>query len=138
MSTLPQTHGQIILFDGVCNLCNGFVRFVIRRDDRNVFRFGSLQSDGAKKLLKPFGSEHLELTSIVLLDGGNISTGSDAVLKIARELRGMWSLLYAFIIVPKIIRDSVYRLVARYRYRVFGKRDSCMIPTPELRNKFIE
>lgn len=138
MNTPPLKDGQIIFFDGICNLCNGFVQFVIKRDERNVFRFGSLQSEGVQNLLKRFGSEYHDLTSIVLLDGQNIATESDAVLKIARELRGMWSLLYAFIIVPKIVRDSVYRIVARYRYRFFGKRDSCMIPTPELMDKFIE
>ena len=138
MNTPPLKDGQIILFDGICNLCNGFVTFVIRRDKRNVFRFGSLQSEVAQKLLKRFGSENYDLTSIVLLDGQNIATESDAVLQIARELGGVWRLLYALIIVPKIVRDSVYRIVARYRYRIFGKRDSCMIPTPELMDKFIE
>lgn len=128
---------QIILFDGVCNLCNGFVQFVIARDARHVFKFGSLQSEGARNLLKQFGSEHLGLTSIVLLDDQGIAIESDAVLKIARELRGMWSLFYVFMIVPKFVRDGAYRIVARRRYRFFGKRDSCMIPAPELMDRFI-
>ena len=127
----------IILFDGVCNLCNGFVQFVIRKDHRDVFRFGSLQSERTEKILKRLGSEHFDSTSIILLDVENIATESDAVLKIARKLHGIWSLLYSLIIVPKFVRDSVYRIVSRYRYHIFGKRESCMIPTPELMDKFI-
>jgi predicted DCC family thiol-disulfide oxidoreductase YuxK len=137
----PTSHNSsshpIILFDGVCNLCNGFVQFVIKRDHRNVFRFGPLQSESARQILMPLGSEHRELTSIVLLDDEDIATESDAVLKIARKLHGLWSLLYAFIIVPRIVRDTLYRIVSRHRYRIFGKMDSCMIPTPELLDRFI-
>ena len=127
----------IILFDGVCNLCNGFVQFVIRRDHRDVFRFGSLQSERAEEILKRLGSEQFDSTSIILLDVENIATEYDAVLKIVRKLRGIWSLLYSLIIVPKFVRVSVYRIVSRYRYHIFGKRESCMIPTPELMDKFI-
>lgn len=137
----PTSHNSsshpIILFDGVCNLCNGFVQFVIKRDHRNVFRFGPLQSESARQILMPLGSEHRDLTSIVLLDDEDIATESDAVLKIARELHGLWSLLYSFIIVPRMVRDTMYRIVSRHRYRIFGKRDSCMVPSPELLDKFI-
>ena len=127
----------IVLFDGVCNLCNGFVQFVIKRDKHDVFRFGSLQSEKAQELLKPFGSLGIELTTIVLLEGNRIATESQAVLKIAGKLGRGWSLFYWFIIVPKFIRDSLYRFVSRYRYSIFGQRDSCMVPTPGLKNKFI-
>ena len=137
----PTSHNSsshpIILFDGVCNLCNGFVQFVIKRDHRNVFRFGSLQSESARQILMLLGSEHRDLTSIVLLDDEDIATESDAVLKIARKLHGLWSLHYSFVIVPRIVRDTMYRIVSRYRYRIFGKMDSCMIPTPELLDRFI-
>ena len=137
----PTSHNSsshpIILFDGVFTLCNGFVQFVIKRDHRNVFRFGSLQSESARQILMLLGSEHRDLTSIVLLDDEDIATESDAVLKIARKLHGLWSLHYSFVIVPRIVRDTMYRIVSRYRYRIFGKMDSCMIPTPELLDRFI-
>lgn len=113
------TFHSIILFDGVCNLCNGFVQFVIRRDKHDVFRFGSLQSEKAQELLKPFGSLGIDLTTIVLLEGNRIATESQAVLKISGKLTGGWSLLYWFSIVPKFIRDSLYRFVSRYRYLFF-------------------
>lgn len=127
----------IILFDGVCNLCNGFVQFVITRDKRDVFRFGSLQSSKAQELLKRVEPDSNGFTTIILLEGEKISTESDAVLRIAQGLGGAWKLFYVFIFVPKTFRDGLYRIVSRMRYRVFGKRESCMVPTPDLINKFI-
>lgn len=127
----------IILFDGICNLCNGFVQFVIKRDTRDVFRFGSLQSEKVRQILKRFGSKGVDLTTIVLLDGEKIAFESDAVLKVAKKLGGAWSLLYLFIVIPKFVRDAVYRFISRHRYQMFGRRDSCMMPTPELLDKFI-
>ncbi len=129
--------GNIILFDGICNLCNGFVQYVIRRDQRNVFRFGSLQSERARELLRPLGSPGTDLSTIVLLDGHEAVTESDAVLRIVGRLGGAWKLVSWFRIIPKPIRDGVYRLISRYRYAIFGRRDSCMVPTPELEDKFI-
>lgn len=128
---------SIILFDGVCNLCNGFVQFVIARDSKNVFTFGSLQSHEAQKLLAPFGFDSEKLSTVVLMHEGIIFTQSTAALKILRELRG-WRWAYVFIIVPPFLRDIIYNIVAKHRYTIFGKRDSCMVPTPEQRDKFID
>jgi predicted DCC family thiol-disulfide oxidoreductase YuxK len=128
----------VILFDGVCNLCNGLVQFVIARDPAARFAFASLQSNAASKLL----DRHRQTTplpdSIVLVDGDRVFTRSSAALRIARGLGFPWMLAYAGIVVPKPLRDAVYDRVARNRYRWFGKRDVCMVPTPELRGRFLD
>ena len=129
---------EVILFDGVCNLCNFFVQFVIERDKNNIFKFASLQSDYSKKLLNRFGTDNSKIDSVILYSGDRIFTESTAALKILKQLGGGWQLMYVFIILPKFMRDAVYRLIARNRYKWFGKKDSCMLPTPELKNKFIE
>lgn len=127
----------VILFDGVCNLCNGFVNFIIRKDKRNYFRFGSLQSVAAEKLLTEYEVTE-KLSTIVLIENGNVYKRSGAALRICRKLSGGWPLFYIFIIIPPFIRDGIYNIVAKYRYRWFGKKEQCMIPTPELRSKFLE
>jgi predicted DCC family thiol-disulfide oxidoreductase YuxK len=132
----------VVLFDGVCNLCTGSVLFIIRRDPRGVFRFAALQSPAAAALLKdaPVRSGPLP-DSIVLVEGdgaARVSTQSTAALRIARRLRFPWPVLYALIVIPRPIRDWVYDFIAARRYRWFGKRDSCMMPTPELRARFLE
>jgi predicted DCC family thiol-disulfide oxidoreductase YuxK len=136
MNDAPTTiRGQgIILFDGVCNLCNGAVTFIIDRDRDAYFTFAPLQSDTARELL---GEEAERLESIVLVEDGKHYTESTAALRIARRLRGPWPLLYGFIIVPRGLRDRVYRFIAANRYRWFGKTDSCRLPTPELRKRFL-
>lgn len=130
---------QIVLFDGICNFCNGTVNFVIQRDRSDAFRFASLQSETAMALLKPFKMEGLtqNLESIVLLKQGKILLRSDAILEICKEIGGLWSLLYFFKCVPSFLRDPFYALFAKYRYRLFGKKEVCMIPKPEVRNKFL-
>ena len=128
---------SIILFDGVCNLCNGFVQFVIRHDKKNKFRFGSLQSDNAKKLLEPFHFPVQELKTIVLVEDGKLFLRSRAVLRIASQLDGAWKFSAVLYIFPSFISDAVYNLVSKYRYKFFGKRDSCMVPTPDLKSRFI-
>lgn len=128
---------QIIFFDGVCNLCNSSVNFVIDRDSREIFAFATLQSQFAKEQLgQTIAPDQLE--SVVLLKKGRIYTQSDAALEIARGLGGAWSLFYGFKLVPRPIRDWVYRWVARNRYRWFGKLDSCRVPTPELKSRFLD
>ena len=129
---------MVILFDGVCNLCNGFVQFVIARDPRAQFAFASLQSKAAARLLskRPRWTESTP-DSIVLIDGGTVYRESSAVLRIARGLGFPWALAYAAMAVPPPLRDWVYRWVARHRYRWFGRREVCMIPTPELRARFL-
>jgi predicted DCC family thiol-disulfide oxidoreductase YuxK len=127
----------IILFDGVCNLCNGAVTFVIKRDPKDRFRFAALQSEIGEELIHKNGLKDKGLDSIVLIEGEKAFVKSSAALRIARKLSGFWPLLYVFIILPRFLRDSFYDLIARNRYSWYGKRESCMIPTPELRAKFI-
>jgi predicted DCC family thiol-disulfide oxidoreductase YuxK len=128
----------LILFDGVCNLCNGAVRFVIARDPSARFHFGALQSDAARRMLRERYTLPTVPDSIVLLDESGVFTRSDAALRVARELRFPWPLAYGLIVVPRPLRDWVYDIVARNRYAWFGKRDVCMVPTPELRARFLD
>lgn len=131
-------NSHIIFFDGICNLCNSFVQFVIVRDRRNVFKFCALQSAQASEILAPFATDHGNLSTVVLLHNGILYTRSTAAIRILKELDGFWRLLYVFSVVPRILRDFVYNIFARHRYRLFGKRNSCMAPTIELREKFID
>lgn len=125
----------LILFDGVCNLCSSSVQFIIRNDKAGRFRFAPLQSPTGRALLE--GQAHTR-NSVVLVEGEKVFTQSTAALRIARRLDGIWPLLYAFIVVPAPIRDGVYQFVARNRYRWFGKQDSCWVPSPELRRRFVD
>lgn len=127
---------SVIFFDGLCNLCNGAVQFTIERDKKNVFHFASLQSDYAKEKIAPFGITANNLDSFILFENGKIYQRSTAALKVAKKLNGLWPLLYGFIIVPTFIRDAVYNYVAKNRYKWFGKKESCWVPTPELKSKF--
>jgi predicted DCC family thiol-disulfide oxidoreductase YuxK len=126
----------IIFFDGICTLCNGWVRFVIHRDKNDVFSFAALQSDAAKKLLGSISVDDKN-SSIMLMENEKIYTQSTAVLRIFRYLSGFWSLLYIFIIVPPFIRNEIYRFVACNRYRWFGKKENCMIPSKSVAHKFL-
>jgi predicted DCC family thiol-disulfide oxidoreductase YuxK len=137
--TSPESHA-IILFDGVCNLCNGAVQFVIHRDKHQRFRFASLQSRTGNNYLKQFGLKTGEdhLYSIVLIKNGRLYDKSSAALEIAKHLSGAWPALVIFKVVPKILRDAVYDFIAARRYRWFGKKDQCMIPTPALKARFLE
>jgi predicted DCC family thiol-disulfide oxidoreductase YuxK len=128
----------VILFDGGCNLCNGFVTFVIARDPGGRFKFGPLQSPAAERLLGDRHSRGQWPDSIILVENGRLWTRSAAALRIARGLTFPWPLAYAFVVVPRPIRDWIYNLVARRRYRWFGKRDVCMMPTPALAARFID
>jgi predicted DCC family thiol-disulfide oxidoreductase YuxK len=130
--------GPLILFDGVCNLCNAAVQWVIERDRRGVFRFGALQSEAGRAALRGAGTAEDLPGSIVLIDGAGTHTGSDAALRIARELGFPWSLAAVARAVPRPLRDGVYSWVARNRYRWFGRRESCMVPTPELAARFVD
>jgi predicted DCC family thiol-disulfide oxidoreductase YuxK len=127
----------IILFDGVCNLCSGSVQFILKRDTKKQFRFASLQSSAGQELLKKFNLPANTFNSFVLVEEEKIYTRSTAALKIARQLKG-WSWLSVLRFVPKFIRDAVYNLIARNRYRWFGKKDECWVPTPELKSRFLE
>ncbi|WGK64769.1 thiol-disulfide oxidoreductase DCC family protein [Croceiramulus getboli] len=129
---------KIILFDGVCNLCNGAVVFIIKRDKNNVFQFAPLQSETAQKLLSGCDDNLRQEDSIILVEGDTCSSKSTAALRIARHLSGGYPLLTGFLILPKFIRDGVYDFIAKRRYRWFGKKEACMIPTPELKSKFLD
>lgn len=132
---MEQKH--IILFDGVCNFCDSIVNFIIERDKKNVFQFAPLQEKAGKALLEKYQLDTKNLDSIVLIKNKKAYTKSDAALEIAKDLSGLWKLAVVFKIVPTFLRDKVYDLVAANRYRIFGKKDSCGVPTPELRAKFL-
>lgn len=136
MSSSAETGGPIILFDGVCNLCAGCVRFVIEHDSRRQFRFASLQSPIAQRLLAAHGPQ-VPGDSMILIADGRIYRRSDAALLTARRLDAPWSLLGAFLVVPRCLRDAVYDWVGRRRYRLFGKRDVCWIPHADVSDRFL-
>jgi len=127
----------VILFDGVCNLCSNVVQFVIKHDPKKQFRFTSLQSEFGQNVMKKFGLPIDQLNSFILLDNNKIYTRSTAVLRITKKLNKGWSLLYGFIIVPPFIRNAVYDYIARNRYKWYGKKEECWIPTPELQKLFL-
>jgi predicted DCC family thiol-disulfide oxidoreductase YuxK len=127
----------IILFDGVCNFCNGIVNFIIRQDPAGYFKLGALQSDESQSILKNYGILRTDLDTLILIEDGKVFTHSTAVLKIYQHLSGGWSILYDFIVVPQFIRDPLYDLFARYRYSIFGKRTKCRMPTKDERERFI-
>jgi predicted DCC family thiol-disulfide oxidoreductase YuxK len=133
----PAADADIVLFDGVCNLCNGAVRFIIDRDPAGRFRFASLQSSAACTVLRASAVEDPLPDSIVLVESDRVTTRSTAILRIARGLMFPWPLLYALIVVPRRLRDAVYDVVARHRYRWFGRREVCMLPTPGMRARFV-
>lgn len=128
----------VLLFDGVCNLCNGFVQWLIKRDTQVQFRYASLQSDTGQALLREAGLPTDEISTVVLADNGRFYTHADVSLRIAQRLGGAWRLMGICYLVPRPIRNTVYNWVARNRYRWFGKAESCMIPTPELKRLFLE
>lgn len=135
--THSDTSTPILLFDGVCNLCNASVQWVLLRDHKAVFKFAALQSETGQALLRRFGLSDKNFDTVVLVDGERIFTRSDAPLEIVRRLGGVWALLFAFKIVPRPIRNAVYAWVARNRYRWFGRREECMLPRPEWKDRFV-
>ncbi len=128
---------SIILFDGVCNLCNGFVNFVIDRDPDAKFKFGALQSEEGQKLVVQYHLQDVPLESVILIENGKAYRESSAALRIAKGMKGLWKLFYVFMIVPPFIRNAVYRFIARNRYKWFGKREVCRIPEPGIMKRFI-
>ncbi len=128
----------IVLFDGVCNLCNRAVQFIIKRDKKKQFRFASLQGKAGNELLKKFDLPANVFNSFILFEEGKVYTRSTAALRIAKKLPGGWKLLYGLMILPRFIRNAVYNVIAKNRYKWFGKRNECMIPTPELKERFLD
>lgn len=129
---------KIILFDGVCNLCNGAITFIIKRDKKDLFRYAPLQSEIGKELASKHNIDLNTVDSIILVSNSKAVAKSTAALRIATQLSGGWPLLGIFLIVPTFIRNWVYDFIARNRYKWFGKKEACMIPTPELRSKFLD
>jgi predicted DCC family thiol-disulfide oxidoreductase YuxK len=128
---------RIILFDGVCNFCDSSVQFIIKRDPNGNYQFASLQGETGRLLLKEFDLEE-NLDSIVYIEDDRFYKKSAAALRICKNLEGVWRLFVIFKIIPTPIRDFIYDIVAKNRYKWFGKKDSCMIPSPEIRNRFLE
>jgi predicted DCC family thiol-disulfide oxidoreductase YuxK len=129
----------VILFDGVCSLCDRSVQFIIQRDPAARFRFGALQSEPAQRLLASVGrSSPATPETFVLLEDNRVFTRSTAALRIVRRLPFPWPLAYGFIVIPRALRDAIYDWVARHRYRWFGRLDQCLMPTPERRRRFID
>ncbi|TQR16364.1 thiol-disulfide oxidoreductase DCC family protein [Psychrobacillus soli] len=126
----------IILFDGECNFCDASVQFIIKRDPHGYFRFAALQSDVGEDLKK----KHLiadKLDSVIVIDNNTVYDSSDAALAICRHLNGIWKGFYLLKVIPKSFRNSVYKIIAKNRYKWFGKKDNCMIPTPDIRDRFL-
>jgi len=132
-----KTSDPILLFDGVCNLCNGFVKGVIMRDTQAVIRYASLQSEVGQQLLDTVGLSDFSMDTVILIEGEKVFTKSDVSLRIFQHLGGAWSYLHYLSIIPKFIRDSIYDLIAHNRYRWFGKQDTCMLPRPEWEDRFL-
>ena len=129
---------DIILFDGVCNLYNGAVDFILDRDPAGRFAFASLQSEAGRQLLETYGLSTQDFDSVVLLQQGKVYRKSRAALQVAAQLKGGWKWLQVFKIVPPFIGDAVYNFIGRNRYRFFGRRENCRLPTPDIRNRFLE
>ena len=127
-----------ILFDGVCNLCNNAITFVIQRDRKDVFVYAPLQSTAGELLAKQYSIDTNKVDSIILIKNKKAFTKSTAALRIAQNLSGLWPALVVFLIIPPFIRNWVYDYVAKNRYKWFGRKDACMIPTPELKAKFLD
>jgi predicted DCC family thiol-disulfide oxidoreductase YuxK len=126
---------QLVLFDGVCNVCNALILFIIDRDPNERFVFASLSSELGQRVVK----EHAlgEIDSVVLVEDGRPYTHSTAVLRILARLRGLWFFMWLLFVIPRFLRDAAYRFFARNRYTWFGKQDVCRVPTPELRRRFV-
>jgi len=127
----------IILFDGVCNFCNGAINFVLKQDKKGVFRFAPLQSEAGQRLLKQYNLSTAEFDSFVLIDNGKIYKKSSASLRVMNKLPWYWKEAQLLRIIPTAFRDAIYDFIAKNRYKWFGKKEQCMIPTPEMRNRFL-
>lgn len=128
---------RIVLFDGVCNLCNGVVQFVLKHDKRDTFHFATLQSEAGQNLLRRHGLPTETFDSFVLVQNDQAWERSDAALQVVRHLGAPWRWLFVFVILPKRLRDTLYNFVARHRYRWFGKKKACLLPGPDIAHRFL-
>ena len=131
-------NNHIIIFDGVCNFCNGAVNFILKRDKHNRFMFTPMQSNFAKTLIEEFQKEKVDLDTIILIKNNIVFVRSEAALEIVKDLSGLWFLFGVFKIIPVFIRDYFYKAFARNRYKIFGKRETCMVPTKEFQTRFMQ
>ncbi|TNE49826.1 MAG: thiol-disulfide oxidoreductase DCC family protein [Bacteroidetes bacterium] len=136
-SSATHSSGPVLLFDGVCNLCNGSVQWILKRDRRGVFRYTALQSEAGQHLLRQYGLDPQVFNSVVLIADDRLFTRSDAALEVLRRLGWPWSPLAVLRLIPRPVRDAVYDWVARNRYRWFGRQDECWLPRPEWKDRFL-
>jgi predicted DCC family thiol-disulfide oxidoreductase YuxK len=134
---MVDAESPVILFDGICNLCSGIVKFIIRRDPHEKFRFAALQSDSGQAIIKRYRIRHQPMSTFIFIRADTWFVKSTAALQMFREMGGLWKMLYIFIIIPRPIRDFLYDILAKTRYTLFGTRDSCMIPDVDMRNRFL-
>ena len=130
-------NSHVILFDGVCNLCNGAVNFIIERDKKDLFTFSALQSNAGQAILKKLDLSTTDFDTFILLEGSQFFVKSTAALRVLKGLGGFWRLFYLFIFLPVPFRDMIYNFISRNRYKFFGTRNSCMMPSPGLLKKFL-
>jgi len=129
---------NVIIFDGVCKFCNNSVNFIIKRDHHNVFLFAPMQSEAAQDLIAKYNVKDVGFDTFLLIKNNKCFYRTDAVLEITKDLSGYWYLFRVFKLLPRSFRDYFYRLLARNRYDIFGKTDKCMVPTPDIKNKFLD
>lgn len=134
---MPTPKHSIVLFDGVCHLCNGSVNFLLKRDKKECFLFATLQSDSGQALLKQHQLSTNDLDTVILIQQGQFYTKSTAILRVLKELGRGWQIFYVFILLPRFIRDAIYNLVAHSRYRLFGKNEQCRMPSPDIERRFL-
>jgi predicted DCC family thiol-disulfide oxidoreductase YuxK len=135
---MQETVNRLVLFDGVCNFCNYWIQFALRRDKRGLLMFGSLQGETAQWILPQYNIDPAIITSVIFIEDGVAYRESTAALKVCRHLDGGWKLLYALIIIPAFIRDGIYKWIGKNRYKWFGKQESCMLPSAEQRKRFVD
>ena len=135
---MQEAINRLVLFDGVCNFCNFWIKFALKRDKQGKLKFGSLQGDIAQQVLPHYNIDPAILTSVIFIEDGIAYRESTAALKVCRHLDGGWKLLYILIIIPAFIRDGIYKWVGKNRYKWFGKQESCMLPTAEQRMRFVD
>ncbi|WP_310259049.1 thiol-disulfide oxidoreductase DCC family protein [Fictibacillus barbaricus] len=135
---MERSHEPVLLFDGVCNLCNSSVQFILKHEKEEKLKFAAIQSESGKELLSHHHIDPTRTDSVIFIENDKVYFMSDAVLTLTRYLNFPWSFSKHFLIVPRSFRDFIYKRIAKNRYRWFGKKDSCMIPTPALRKRFLE
>lgn len=133
-----ESRSKIILFDGVCNLCSSSVQFVLKRDKKKQFLFGSLQGRFGQEILVRYNLPADTFNSFILLEDNQLYTKSTGALRMLKHLGGGWRLLYGFIIIPRFLRDAVYGFIAKNRYKWFGKKEACWLPRPEWKDRFLD